>query len=1217
MGNKTGFVVLDSLQAIILNQAKCEKEKLKHIKKHLAGAPSKAAHYTYLTIKDKKWQRTPIQCAAEQGLWGIFEYLEKKGAVYERDCNERNLVHHAAFHLNFELTNKLLDSDSSLAKQVDKDKLLPIQYAFTNGKVKFITFFQTMSPRLFPNYPNQTSTPLHTAVHDDDEQRVASLLVTLPNLVNITDESGQSPLHLAIKLCNVRMAKILSTISGIDKSLRDMNNKTAYELLLELKNSAQGNSIEYFDELVKRLQPQTFSAQPLKRTESKSDKKLTSSSKEISKLFKKFNAGENNITSSDSLLFDSTLSSPKTLDLERMDSRDELSISSLSFAYTLNTSKSRNHEKDHSGEETFRDFSKDIVFTQTPRTPKLSRQYSKNTRQSESEDHEVCGANLPFNEFPQTPLAAFKSGSMKLFKQFMVDGRQLEFDFKDTQDFIDYFANSPVFFKMDPWRPLQQMERELRFWALNAYNKFAKQQQTIEAEFIRCLKKHGIGKETEISSLSNLPYRGNNLLDTLYLLCRRLSFNSSSYTLIILGLLEEYDGIDILTQLCQLMPTQSKSEQLIAIYLLKELIIWDDRQNIVSNSIFDKMLTEENGLRSYLEYYEVYEPIKKFINDKTEFKASPFELYRLFSDAFQGELTRELMSIDYILSTAVDVVNPKSKNQKSQEAYNILRSELQRVGMTTYRNAFADEFRQKNTSKLQSNQVHAPHIKYSQDMTNGLVYYFVDKILDCKSNSARCNMIFLLILLANDLLKENNYLNENQELGPDLTTGSAIMAALNHHAIDRLKTTWKLVNSNSFYQETYISLQKTFTYDNNYARLRALQNTSSSPIPFICIFFRDIIYFKDRKHTTNKASPNDLAKYYEDIGTIFYYIRTLKRNLTFKSNIPRTNLSSELKRVSRIDQRVLEIKTLKIEPRALKLTHTTTPDFINTVTFQCKAGIQLEIFTNDNKKMTGIDALNKLHLWTKKLIKNGKLNKEEAHKFIVTICDSVSCSGNIKINQAKYLNDLNVDDENNNSILDTQLSSSSNRLMKIQNNAILVHKCIFDENSAQSKIDCMTYLQEDSSLEKESKIKTRVLGIFREQPCYPSIEKRDSNEIPSEAWRRNISGHYNNSSGIPSWQASGNGTIGRQFVISHYRKSRVLSVMMQNSSNQAFSNLNMAFQDTKQTILSRPKGNEFLISFEQKRGVIKKSSSFHSSRNLDECTKPSMDSPSIFKSKTF
>lgn len=1209
MVNKTDFIILDSLQAIIVSQSIEEKVKLKNIKKILKNTPSKEARDKYLTIKDNNWHKTPIQCAAEQGLWKIFAYLKKKGAVYETDCNGRNLAHHAAYHSNFKLTNEILSANPLLAKQGDNDKLIPIQYAFTYGKVKFISDFQSMAPGLFPNYCNHKTTPLHLAVSDNDEQRVASLVVTLPSLINLLNENGQTSLHLAIQLCHIKIANYLASISDIDKWVRDTNHKTAYDLLLELKSSLQNSSLDHFDELVTRLQPLPFSPTTPRTTDLKNNRKLTASSREISKSMKFISVEENETVSTAQSTNEPTLSSPRILESPIYESYDDLTASNLSSSYSLHSIKSRIYELNFPGEETFRDAAKDNDFTPTPRTPNSSRNKERmgtfgvpekdkptaNFKEIKSLPIMSTNANLldnvnsqaPVNTLelrglPNTPITAFKAGLAKLFKEYMDNGKRLEFDFKDTNEFIQYFSDSPVFSKLDPWRPLQQIAIELRTFALKAFNNFATQQQNIELSLIECLKKNGIGKETELSTLSTLALSvDNHLYNILYLLCRRLSFSSAQNTMIILGLLEEYEALDILTQLANLMPLQSKSEQLINIYMIKELIIWDDRQDIVSCSKFTEILNDKKGLGCYLESYAVLAYLNQLVKTNTELKNSPFEFYRLFTDALQGELSKNLLSIDCIFNIALGVLNHRSSNQSNQEAYALLRSELQKVSLTTFRNACADEFKEKNTSKSERTQQYSPHIQFNRDMTNGLVYYFINKILDCKTNLERSNTICLLISLANDLLNINSDSHENQNLGPDLTTGSAIMAALNHHTVDRLKDTWKLVNSRRFYAETYISLQNTFAYEGNYATLRALQNTSVAPIPFICIFLRDIIYFKDRKYSKSDLKQNDVAKYYEDLGTVFSYLRTLKRNLSCTNNIPRTNLSYQLKILSVIESSVLEIKSQKIAPRVLRLSSSSTPDLIKLITMHCKAGNSLEIVTSEDKKITGLEALNKIHQWIKQLVDNEKIDKKQAKDFMCFLCDFVAASINIGINQSIYLSDFSdkTPEKKSRSISHPVLTQKEAQDRQRDLTKELAR--LLNQKEPHSTVDCLTYLQE--TLDKENKNSTSNQTLHNDK-CNSSsvtiIEDQTSPQLTRNK-SNDSSSKRTTQSNLPS---NHKGSIGRQFIISNYRKSKLLSTQTSNTLTRAYPIFESTSQDqnTQKSVQLTRQASFFSFSYPRK-----------------------------------
>ena len=95
------------------------------------------------------------------------------------------------------------------------------------------------SPRLTPDFVfvnDRISTELHKQVDENNLEKVLHLLLEANNDINYRDESGVTPLHVALRNRNNRLAEIL-LLHGADPSVTDENLKTGLHYASQTCNS--------------------------------------------------------------------------------------------------------------------------------------------------------------------------------------------------------------------------------------------------------------------------------------------------------------------------------------------------------------------------------------------------------------------------------------------------------------------------------------------------------------------------------------------------------------------------------------------------------------------------------------------------------------------------------------------------------------------------------------------------------------------------------------------------------------------------------------------------------------------------------------------------------------------------------------------------------------------------------------------------------------------
>jgi len=103
-------------------------------------------------------------------------------------------------------------------------------------------FFEANVPNI--NDANDAGlTMLHLAAEYDDNVEVAKVLISMGANVNAKEQSGLSPLHLAVTYGNVKVAEILIS-NGANVNAKEDNGFTPLHIAAVAKNTAAGRNIE-------------------------------------------------------------------------------------------------------------------------------------------------------------------------------------------------------------------------------------------------------------------------------------------------------------------------------------------------------------------------------------------------------------------------------------------------------------------------------------------------------------------------------------------------------------------------------------------------------------------------------------------------------------------------------------------------------------------------------------------------------------------------------------------------------------------------------------------------------------------------------------------------------------------------------------------------------------------------------------------------------------
>lgn len=161
---------------------------------------------------EKTWLRTTVKVNEDVGMKNLLQFAEKihslkKGSSSKQDWEQLNEFHQLIF-------------------TIGQGKILKLREMILNGSAD-------VNYRPFTQAP----TSLHFAVESENLQVLKMILISVKeSLINMVDNSGNSPLFLAIRKNNPHMVELL-VIAGATVNLADSTGRTPLEYTIDHCNS--------------------------------------------------------------------------------------------------------------------------------------------------------------------------------------------------------------------------------------------------------------------------------------------------------------------------------------------------------------------------------------------------------------------------------------------------------------------------------------------------------------------------------------------------------------------------------------------------------------------------------------------------------------------------------------------------------------------------------------------------------------------------------------------------------------------------------------------------------------------------------------------------------------------------------------------------------------------------------------------------------------------
>ncbi|XP_042499347.1 ankyrin repeat-containing protein At5g02620-like [Macadamia integrifolia] len=161
--------------------------------------------------------------------------LEKMGGVLvnKADKDRRTALHYAASnrHNVIEIVKKLLSYDTSSVYKLDKDGLSPLHIAALESSIEVFQELIQSCPDSGELLDKKHRNVLHFAVMSKDFKKISFALKQqeLEELINKTDDDGNTPFHLAATLGSFKFMRLFLSNKRVDIKATNNKGQTATE----------------------------------------------------------------------------------------------------------------------------------------------------------------------------------------------------------------------------------------------------------------------------------------------------------------------------------------------------------------------------------------------------------------------------------------------------------------------------------------------------------------------------------------------------------------------------------------------------------------------------------------------------------------------------------------------------------------------------------------------------------------------------------------------------------------------------------------------------------------------------------------------------------------------------------------------------------------------------------------------------------------------------
>lgn len=152
---------------------------------------------------------TPLHAAIVQGHVDVVRFLVSKGADVESGFGSDGATSfYVACKFGVVEIARILQPHLQNHSKPKQNGMTPAHVAAQNGHIEIIDFLASFGPDIFHTLSDSGSTPLHLAAHQQQEAMVEKL-ISLGSSVDVFDDLGWSPIHVALQGQNTNILRML------------------------------------------------------------------------------------------------------------------------------------------------------------------------------------------------------------------------------------------------------------------------------------------------------------------------------------------------------------------------------------------------------------------------------------------------------------------------------------------------------------------------------------------------------------------------------------------------------------------------------------------------------------------------------------------------------------------------------------------------------------------------------------------------------------------------------------------------------------------------------------------------------------------------------------------------------------------------------------------------------------------------------------------------
>ncbi len=591
-----------------------------------------------------------------------------------------------------------------------------------------------------------------------------------------------------------------------------------------------------------------------------------------------------------------------------------------------------------------------------------------------------------------TLLYALKMGLSKIFTQLLLQGAILRTD----ESFSRYraslsgpithaqqcqmliIAQNSVLEQID-WDGAKTAWLEIHKLTKNYYDLLSQQglQQDLEQKLFNNLS------TDNLDSLAKAKLLPAQLLNDLYRICSCLDgaekapdsvrkFNPVAMSNFVAGLSAQYNPFEICAALLQLQPHFSRTQTLIMLFVLKEVMT-----NRATYSVHDLKVLSTIVLPAFFKEPE-FKEFKELLQWMALLRSKSFEV-SLDNYVFLESLIQHHVAYSGLVDfrQVFQLTNEKTDKRAVEIALALRAYSLMLIHDLSVKELTSLDWSSNTKKHL------APSVCTITNYFNRISNWVTSQILENTDLTQRARFIKLCIKTANELVESEV---------PDYTSAMAIFSGLNQASITRLTASFGLLDRKT--RKIFEKLNEhSLSQHRNYQSMRMVVESNRYAMPYIGVVTSDLTFSQENKSNQDKAFV---------VGKVANALLTMKHSLRLLHLPITTNVAAFVESLHVVSDNELYKRSLALEPRPFPLNDNYQVDLIKADLETIKRNRAVLKVNTDKGIIEGKEAFAAFVEWLKKGYLTGNI-EIDAFEELATIANSIgSTDAGYKFNAIFY-----------------------------------------------------------------------------------------------------------------------------------------------------------------------------------------------------------------------